>query len=120
MLILTGEQVELCSVLMNGATVTGIEYLHKLYAPLGEYPQDEYIRALKYCREMLDKGIFCLVVREAHRISLWTAGKDLRKSAVTGATYRGTETTSSVHLPSAAKLQPAMYRGQRVRPVIDR
>jgi len=119
MLILALNQVTFCPVIGDGLSeVTGLEYHEHIYAPYHEYAQGEYDRAIRQCRELLDKGIFCVLLREANRISLWISRAGLRKTTG-GVSYRGAQVKENV-APAPAKPTGGMkYRGQSVRPVSE-
>jgi len=101
MLILTEKQISHCMVAMEGSEIlgSGIEFNKRIYAATTyEFPLKNMKQALMQCRILLDQGVFCLVVQESHKISLWIQRADLRRADP----------------PVATK--PLSYRGSPLRP----
>jgi hypothetical protein len=130
MFILTSDQISPCTVTTGDNTESkkGIEFKQKVFALSMTYTQQEYKTALNRCRQFLDQGVFCIIVQEANKLSLWIQQVNLQKVEASNApkpmTYRGSVVSekSKVVPQSGAMIKPSRspdtepqvikYRGQ--------
>jgi len=110
MLILSADQVQPCTLIIETVLMPGIEYRQQRFAYFREFPAPEYDKALDLCRQVLDQGALCILVTEEQRISLWVAKTNQNKITSTQK-YDG----APLFPPKALPHQHLMYRGQRLR-----